>query len=460
MTNHIVTTSQDYALVQKNIDSAVGNAFIVGATASESAILNFPQQTRWLEYYRMYKHHAIVHGSIQKLCATATSAGFDFVSRDSRTPLVDAEADKLKDFFSQIPAFISTIRNVYCDLMIFGNAYLYVVKNKAGKPVSLKKLAPFTMRIVVERNGKIVRYEQQNPDALGRDERSKQVFAPDEIIHFKFNDPINDVYGLSPLEAIRLSVIADFSAQQYNIAFFKNAGVTGTIISIKSGSPDDIERTRQYLSDQYVGLGGAHKILVIDSDSHSVHKAVATHNDMNFLEGRRFLLQEILAVLDVPPAKIGIMETANRSNSKEQDKTFRQESIQFIQYLFEETLNDHFIRPTLGIKNTIFKHTDSDTRDSVELMSVFTEAISHGVMTINEVRRKMGYSPIEGGDIAIYAGPTGPVPVSKLIEMWEQLDTVNPMNDNTSLLPGTLGRSPKPTPETQAASGVSITPNE
>lgn len=458
----IVADSTDIASVQKN-QSVTGKAFIVGSTASTRTVLNYPQQTNWKEYYRMYKSHAIVHGAITKLVSTATNAGFDFVSRDSRTPLNVAEADKLKKFFSNIPSFISTIRSIYTDLMIFGNAYLHVVPNGAGKPVGLKRMAPYTMRIIVRDNGEIVRYEQENPNSVGSandDKRNEIAFTPDEVIHFKFHDPINDVYGLSPLEAIRLSVVADFSAQQYNIAFFQNAGVTGTIISIKSGSTDDIERTREYLSQQYTGLGGAHKILVIDSDSHSVHKAVATHNEMNFLEGRRFLLQEILAVLDVPPAKIGIMETANRSNSREQDKTFRTESIQFIQYLFEETLNDHFIRPILGIKETVFKHTDSDTRDSLELMSIFTSAINHGIYTINEVRAKLGMSPIPGGDVAFILSPSGAIPVEKLVELWEQLDQINPMNDPTQLLPTTAARAPKGTPETQAVSGTSIEPNE
>lgn len=454
---NIIADSSQVQSVQKNV-SIGGKAFIVGSTANERSILNFPQNVNWHEYYRMYKHHAIVHGAINKLVSTATNAGFDFVARNPREELNEAEANKLKKFFSQIPSFISTIRSIYTDLMIFGNAYLYVVKNGVGSPVSLKRVAPYTMRVVVEQNGEIVRYEQVNPDPLST-QKQKVLYSADEIIHFKFHDPINDVYGLSPLEAIRLSVVADFSAQQYNIAFFRNAGVTGTIISIKSGSPEDIERTREYLREQYTGLGGAHKILIIDSDSHAVHKAVATHNEMNFLEGRRFLLQEILAVLDVPPAKIGIMETANRSNSREQDKTFRQESIQFIQYLFEETLNDHFIRPVLGVQETIFKHTDSDTRDSLELMEIFTSAVNHGIYTINEVRAKLGLSPIPGGNTAFILSPSGAIPVEKLVEMWEQLDQLDPMNDPTKLLPGTSSRADKPTAETRTETGVSIEPN-
>ena len=457
-TQNIIADSTDVATVQKN-QSIGGRAFITGATADTRTVLNYPQQTNWKEYYRMYKSHAIVHGAITKLVSTATNAGFDFVARDSRTPLINEEADKLKKFFAGIPSFISTIRSIYTDLMIFGNAYLYVVPNGAGKPTGLKRVAPYTMRIIVRNNGEIVRYEQENPNNLVsgyNDKRNVITFNANEIIHFKFHDPINDVYGLSPLEAIRLSVVADFSAQQYNIAFFQNAGVTGTIISIASASQDDMDRTREYLREQYTGLGGAHKILVIDSNSHSVHKAVATHTDMNFLEGRRFLLQEILAVLDVPPAKIGIMETANRSNSKEQDKTFRTESIQYIQYLFEETLNDHFISPVLGIKNTIFKHQDSDTRDSQELMSIFTSAINHGIYTINEVRAKLGLSPIKGGDVAFVLSPSGAIPVEKLVELWEQLDTVDPLNDPTKLIPTTAARAPRGTPESLASSGTSV----
>jgi hypothetical protein len=146
----------------------------------------------------------------------------------------------------------------------------------------------------------------------------------------------------------------------------------------------------------------------------SVAKSVATHNEMGFLQGREFIIMEILAVLDVPPAKMGMMESANRSNSKEQDKSFRSESISPLQSIVESVVNSQFIQPILGVMNTKFVHAEGDTRDAVELMDYYTKGIAWGIYNPNEVRAKMGMAPVDGGDVNGIMAPTGFVPLDRL----------------------------------------------
>src|SRR5690606_37137693 len=157
--------------------------------------------------------------------------------------------------------------------------------------------------------------------------------------------------------------------------------------------PDEIERNRKFLMEHYTGPDAAHKPIFLEGQNVTVEKAVETHHDMGFLEGRRFILMEILAVLDVPPTKVGIMESANRSNSKEQDKSFRSESVAPLQYIVESALNAQFVQPVLGVQNTIFVHSEGDTRDAVELMDYYTKGIAWGIYNPNEVRAKMGQAP-------------------------------------------------------------------
>src|SRR5690606_14585092 len=140
----------------------------------------------------------------------------------------------------------------------------------------------------------------------------------------------------------------------------------------------------------YTGPQAAHKPIFLGGQNVSVAKSVATHNEMGFLEGRQFIITEILAVLNVPPSKIGLMENANRSNSKEQDKSFRSESISPLQNIVENVVNSQFIQPILGVMNTKFVHAEGDTRDAVELMDYYTKGVGWGIYNVNEVRAKMG----------------------------------------------------------------------
>lgn len=371
-----------------------------------------PKSGKWDQYYNMYRRHSIVRTAIEKIAKTATNVGFDFVPRDSRSKIRKGEVRVLKDFFDSQHDFIYELRRIYKDLLIYGDAFMYIVPNRQRRPHSLKRLAPNTIAVRANKAGHVLGYVQFDPNDPAQNNYT--MFEEHEIIHFRLDDPDNDLYGLSPLESLEWAVAADIYAQRYNAAFFQNSGITGTIISVTGVDPDEIQRNREFLIQYYTGPDAAHKPVFLEGESVKVEKSVATHNEMGFLDGRKFIIMEILAVLDVPPAKIGIMESANRSNSREQDKTFRSESVAPLQHIVESALNAQFIQPILGVRNTIFVHSEGDTRDAIELMDYYKDGINWGIFNINEVRAKLGMAPVEGGDFNAVMTPTGFVPLDRM----------------------------------------------
>lgn len=379
---------------------------------------------RWADYYDMYKSHPIVRAAIDKIAETATNVGYDFVPRDSRAKNNESELTVLKAFFSKQDNFIYELRRIYTDLLIYGDAFLYIVPDRRRNPTKLKRLSPKTLHIEANKNGKIIAYYQKNLEDISDDPVR---FEPQEILHFMIADPDNDLYGLSPLESLRWAVTADIYAQRYNAAFFANSGVTGTIIGVRNANPDELQRNRKWLEEHYTGPENAHKPIVIEGESITIEKAVATHTEMGFLDGRRFITMEILAVLDVPPAKIGIMESANRSNSKEQDKSFRTESVSPLQNIVQNVINDQFVRKILGVEEMVFAHSEGDTRDAIEQMDYFTKGEAWGVFNPNEVRSKLGMAPVEGGDTNFIMTPTGAVPLDRM-QLYFQIPKPNTDN--------------------------------
>ena len=428
MTNLILPNGQSVDEFKKYTRDPQGKGKIVGLTTwKDRAVTGMGvegatlKKGTWRDYYDMYKTHALVYAAINKISKTATTVGYDFVPRDSRSKIKKSEVKILQDFFYLQKNFIGELRKVYRDLMIYGDAYLYIVADRRRKPVRLKRLSPKTIQIKAQRNGTIDAYFQKDPE----DPNDPPVrYAPHEILHFRIDDPDNDLYGLSPLESLKMAVSADLYAQRFNASFFRNSGVTGTIIGVRNANPDEIERNRKWLTENYTGPESAHKPVIIEGESIEIKKSVANHTEMGFLEGRKFIILEILAVLDVPPAKVGIMESANRSNSKEQDKTFRTESISPLQNLVQDVINDYFIRDILGVKNTIFVHAEGDTRDQIEQMNYFTKGQAFGNFNSNEVRAKLGMAPVEGGDINFIMTPTGAVPLDRM-QLYFQIPKTN-----------------------------------
>lgn len=366
----------------------------------------------WNDYYAMFLNHTWVRAAIVKIAKTATNTGYDFVPRDSRASVRTGEVAKLQKFFRTQPDFMSQLRKVYMDMLICGDGYLYIVPTRKGEPHRLKRLHPNTIAVRASTNGEITSYVQFDPNDLGN--QDYVLYEPHEIIHVKMDDPDNDLYGLSPLETLKLAVVSDIYAQKFNAAFFMNSGMTGTIIAVKGADPDEIDRNRQFLVNNYSGPESAHQPLFLEGDNVTVSKAVVSQTDMAFLDGRKFIITEIFAVLDIPPVKMGIMESANRSNSKEQDKSFRSESLAPLQKIVEDAINGQFIVPILGIENTMFKHSETDARDNIEMMDYYTSGIAWGIFNVDEVRAEMGKGVVEGGNINGIMAPTGFVPLDRM----------------------------------------------
>lgn len=385
----------------------------MGGSGSFTLMNTPPKRGSWDDYYTMYIRHAFVRGAIDKIARSATATSFRYISRDGRTAVRKSEVNKLDTFFKEQPNLLKELRRVYKDLLICGDAYLYVVPDRKRNPRLLKRLHPKTMLVEADTAGRPIAYHQFDPNSLTNEAVAR--FEPHEILHFMIEDPDNDLYGLAPLESLRWAVNTDLYAQRYNAAFFKNSGMTGTIIAIKSSNTSDVERNKKWLEQNYYGPDAAHRPIVLEGEMDiTVHKAVTSQNEMGFLQGRRYVLTEILAVLDIPPAKLGIMDSANRANSKEQDKSFRNESIRSLQVLVESVVNEQLIFEILGVKNTIVRHSEADMSDRIELMEYYTKGEAFGIFSPNEVREDLGKPPVDGGDVHFLNTPTGSIPLDRM----------------------------------------------
>jgi HK97 family phage portal protein len=407
---------------------------------------------KWDEYFDMYSNHAMLRAAIDKIAKSATNVGFDIVPRDSLSEPDEAEVQIIKEFFDGQADFSAELRKAYKQLLICGDAYLYIIPNRKREPIGLRTLHPKTVHVQITPQGRITGYVQKNLDEIG-DDSEAVFFEPHEIIHIKIENPNDDIYGLSPLESLKWAVGADLYAQRYNAAFFANSGVTGTIIGVRNADPAEIQRNRKWLEENYMGPEAAHKPIILEGESISISKSVATHTEMGFLEGRTFIIQEILAVLDVPPAKLGRMDSANRSNSKEQDKTFRTESVAPLQWVVEAAINGQFVWPILGATNTKFVHSEGDMRDQIEQMKLFTDAEAYGIMNPNEIRRKLGMAPVDGGDTNFIMTPTGAVPLDRM-DLYFQMPQQNTDKIHVGDDPPEGEPTPKPTPNSKVTSTI------
>lgn len=368
-------------------------------------------------YTSMYKQHPIVRSAIDKLAKQSVANGYSFTVRDKKLTHETNEAAivNLNAIFARSKAQ-ALLRSTYTDLLIYGDAYWWITKSRLGVPYAFLRQNPSTVSVVIDKETREV------TSYIVRDAQGNELqYDPTDFLHFKLFDPDNEVYGLSLLESLKSTVAQDLFAQTYNEAFFANSAQTGIVFNMRNASKEEVERNREFLKKEYVSARNAHKPLLLEGDV-EVGRSVALPAEMQFIDGRKHLLQEILAVFDLPYTKLGgSMESANRSQSAENDKSFRAEAIVPLQGVIEEVINEDFILLILKVEDTIFAHEEVDYRDEKEKSDIWITLLEHGVLAINEVRSQMGLPDVDGGDIPYINTSTGIVAV-KNIEQAAELD--------------------------------------
>lgn len=370
-----------------------------------------PTPGGYATYTKMYKQHPIVRASVDKIAKTCVANGYVFRSRDSTVP-VNMDHVKILAAIFERSKMQMLLRQAYADLEIYGDGYWFVTKSRLGVPYAFLRSTPSQTSVVIDR------ITRQPVSYIVRDSTGNQIqYQPTEMLHFKLFDPDNDVYGLSPLESLKSTVAQDLFAQSFNENFFANSAQTGLIFNMKDASPTEVERNKETLKKEYSGTANAHKPLILEGDI-TVQKSISTPADMQFIDGRRKLTEEILAVYDLPYTKLGgTSESANRSQSSENDKSFRAETITPLQSVIEEVINEDFILGILKIDDTVFAHKEVDFRDEEAVMKDHVEGLTHGIYTLDWVRNERGlagYGPKGGGDVPYISTSKGILPVSML----------------------------------------------
>lgn len=372
------------------------------------------RKARYAVYYSMYQQHPTVRAAIEKIAKVAVTNGFRFTPTKPDDDLPDARLEQLQTFFRASNGS-QLLRSTYRDLLIYGEAFWLIITSNGGTPLKARRLHPQYMDEITA-NGELVKWHFG--PIIESDREIKYEAA--EVLQFKFDDPDNDIRGLSLLSALELTVAQDLFAMKFNEQYFENSAHTGIVFSMKNSTVDEIARNREWMEQNYVGTENAHKPLILEGDI-EVSRSVSSRAEMQFVEGRKFNREEILSVLDVDPSKVGINENSNRSVSKEADNTFRQENVAPLQLVVEEEINNQLILALFKWADILFRQNDSSRRDQLDMMKLYAEAERLGVMSINQVKGELGLPNIKGGDVHFVQTAAGAIPVEWLDDVAKRL---------------------------------------
>ena len=182
------------------------------------------------------------------------------------------------------------------------------------RPGRLLVLNPDNFQHVIENHALVGwRYSDGNNSPM-----AAAMLLPEEVIHIKLPNPVDFWRGASPLSVAMLAVQTDYNAGQFMKGLMLNNADAGILVTVKERlSPSQIEQIRSMLAERKRRAGAADRPLLLPCDA-KIEKPALSAADLQFLENRKFLRQEICAIFRVPQTVLGFTEDANRAVDQSQ----------------------------------------------------------------------------------------------------------------------------------------------
>ncbi len=285
----------------------------------------------------------------------------------------------------------------YAFLQCAGNSYLEALSLR-GAVRELHLLRPDRVRAVPGARGWPQAYEHT---VEGRTTRIAREAESGSVLHMTLFHPLDDHYGLSPIEAAAVAIDVHNEGANWTKALLDNAARPSGALIYKGAdgsslSAEQFARLKRELEDAYQGAANAGRPMVLEGglDWRAMSHTPA---DMDFAATRDVAAREIALAFGVPPMLLGIPGDNTYSNYREANLAFWRQTVLPLVAKTAAALT-LWLAPRFGESLRIGHDADAVEALAVERESVWDRLNAAKFLTLNERRAAAGYSPVEGGD--------------------------------------------------------------
>ena len=286
-------------------------------------------------------------------------------------------------------------------LLLSGNSYVELVKSSSGKPLELYTLRPDRMQVIPGSRGVPMAYEY-TVNGKSKRIRINELNGTSPILHIKNFHPLNDWYGLSPIEAAAHSIDQYNAVGGHNLAMLQNGGrpsgalVVGTKNNGKNLTAEQRETLRQDLHQLYEGSANAGRMMVLEGDFEWKEMGLSP-KDLDFIDGKKLSGREIAQAYGVPPMLVGIQGDATYANYREARFHLWEDTLLPLLDLITDELN-WWLVPSYGDNLKLSHDLNGIPALAPRQESSWKRVEQASFLTLNEKRASLGYGPLKGGD--------------------------------------------------------------
>ena len=277
-------------------------------------------------------------------------------------------------------------------LLLWGNAYAQIIRNGKGEVIGLYPLMPSKMTVDRDEAGRLYyTYNRSNEDAPTI-RGSTVVLKPTDVLHIP-GLGFDGLAGYSPIAMAKNAIGMAIACEGYGAKFFANGASPGGVLE-HPGTIKDPARIRDSWNSVYQGSGNSHRIAVLEEGMKYTPIGISPEQ-AQFLETRKFQIDEIARIFRVPPHMVGDLEKSSFSN-------IEQQSLEFVQY----TLRPWLVRWEQSIARSLFSEDEKPTLfvkfnvdgllrgDYQSRMNGYSIGLQNGFMSPNDIRELEDLDPI------------------------------------------------------------------
>lgn len=291
-------------------------------------------------------------------------------------------------------------------LLVWGNAYAQIVRDGAGRVIGLYPLLPNKMDVQRDDYGRLYYvYSRDSDENPMFKEYGSIVLSPDDVLHIP-GLGFDGLIGYSPIAMAKNAVGMTLACEEYGASFFANGANPGGVLE-HPGVLKDPSKVRESWNSVYRGVNNAHKIAVLE-EGMKYQQIGIPPEEAQFLETRKFQINEIARLYRIPPHMVGDLEKSSFSN-------IEQQSLEFVKYTldpwvirWEQSLQKALLLPSEKKRYFIKLNVDGLLRgDYQSRMNGYATGRQNGWFSANDIREMENMNPIpdeEGGNLYLING--------------------------------------------------------
>jgi HK97 family phage portal protein len=287
----------------------------------------------------------------------------------------------------------------FVHVLLWGNLYAEIEVDAAGDPLALWPLTP--KRVTPERinkTGPLV-YRIATPNGEERILPARRVFHMPGL-------SFNGVTGLSPIGLMREAIGLGLAAEEYGSRFFSQDARPGGYLEHPQRLSDPAyKRLKEEWEEGHQGLTKAHRMDILE-EGMKFHEVGIPPEDAQFLQTRRFQIEEIARAYRMPPHMIADLERTTFTNIEHQ-------GIEYVVY----TLRPWLVRFEQAVKMQLLSKSDQEIYfpeflvdgllrgDFATRMQGYQTGRNMGLWSADDVREMENQNPLPSGAGATYLHP-------------------------------------------------------